>query len=301
MLSLRKIVKHFVYWYINKPLDQIKMRTYYLKPLKTCTRINCEIHKLQNESIDLVVVSFNNANLVKLQIQQIEKYCLDPYQLTIADNSTDEKKSFLIYTICKKKNVGYIRLPKQNKFSGSFSNGIAINWMYLNFIRKREPKYFGFLDHDIFPVSPFAVIPRLKTQKFYGLRHYGINKINENVWDSNSPEYWYLWAGFCFYNYQAIKNTKIDFTPLSSGKTFFDTGGSNFLSLYSSEDVSKLCFPNWERIKIREGEIRQSDYVDFIDNKWVHTINGSNWMEVSGKDAIIEKTLLQFENNIHKE
>ena len=41
------------------------------------------------------------------------------------------------------------------KNMASYSHGIACNYLIENYIRNGEAKYFGLLDHDIFPVEDF--------------------------------------------------------------------------------------------------------------------------------------------------
>jgi len=228
----KKIVNHLYYWCFVKPVTWLKIQAYYLKPARKIGHLSFKSQK--NEKIDLIIVAFNNEKVIELQIARLAKYFNDSYELIITDNSNDEQKSLLIQQICSKNNVGYLLLPKQSEFKISASHAIALNWVYRNLVKKRRPKYFGFLDHDVFPIKPVTIKKYLKKQKFYGLKHYGVNNANINTWNENTSDYWYLWPGFSFYRFQAMKNIKrIDFMPLHIHNTLFDTGGSNWLSIYS--------------------------------------------------------------------
>ena len=288
----KKIVNHFHYWYFVKPFTWLKIQVYYLKQPRKIA--NLSFKSRENEKMDLIVVSFNNEKVIELQIARLAKYFKEPYELIIIDNSSDEQKSLLIQALCAKNKVSYLKLPKQSDFKISASHAIGLNWVYRNLIKKRKPKYFGFLDHDVFPIESVRVKQYLEKQKFYGLKHYGVNNSNLNIWDENTPEYWYLWAGFSFFRFDAIANNKrIDFMPLHIHNTFFDTGGSNWLSLYSPEDRSKLQFCRWRREQCADGDI-----VDVIDDKWVHTMNGSDWRNLKKRPSFIEEVLSEFENKI---
>lgn len=294
MNLFRKIISNGYYWFIKKPARQFIGFAYLQIPIAACKKSNVSTRKINRECIDIVVISFNNDYIINMQVDKLRKHIKDPFFLTIADNSTDNNKSKQIRQICLEKEVAYIKLPSQKFFKLSASHGIALNWVYRNYIKKREPGYFGFLDHDIFPVADIRIRDILETQPYYGLKHYAVHSQNKYAWDVNSPGYWYLWAGFCFYNMAWLKNKKVDFMPFTFNAMLFDTGGSNWKSLYAN-NIEGIYFPAWERVKILLGNVRQSDFIDFIDNKWVHTINGGNWFMAATEKFRIEDILNEFE------
>jgi hypothetical protein len=87
--------------------------------------------------------------------------------------------------------------------------------------------------------------------------------------------------------------------PYKVGKnhTYLDTGGGNYPVLYSKYDKEKVEFsaPIIEKF-IRNGNNYHSDFVHFIDNDWLHAINGSNWkkFENYNKDDILKQILSEF-------
>ena len=297
-MKFSKIINHGFYWLIEKPISKLIAFGYRIIPFAFCKRVNLQNNKVSKGIIDIIIISFNNESIINIQIDKLKKYFIDPFCLTIADNSTDRTIAMQIRAICLEKNIGYIKLPKQNYFKRSASHAIALNWVYKNFIKKRQPEYFGFLDHDVFPVTFISIRSILEKQHYFGLRNYGINSKNSNVWDVNDPTFWYLWAGFCFYNTDWLRHKKIDFMFFTVDSTFMDTGGANWKSLYSKDNTLYYYFPTWKRINIGPGESRQSDFIDFIDNRWVHTINGSDWFTSKKKDKQIEEILKTFELNI---
>lgn len=293
MKVFKKVFKHLHYWYVIKPITWLKIKVYNLKPAQK--KLLVTFDKSRYEKVDLIVIAFNNEKVIELQIMRLSKYFKDPYELIIVDNSNDETKASVILDICVRNKTGYIRLPMQNKFKISASHALALNWAYRNVIKKRQPKYFGFLDHDVFPIKPVGIKQHLEKQKFYGLKHYAISSSNPNIWDRNTPAFWYLWPGFSFYNFNEIKNIRnIDFLPLHIHDSFFDTGGANWLSLYSLENTANLAFAQWEREQCADGDI-----VDIIDRAWVHTMNGSDWRKLNKRATFIEEVLLEFSSKIN--
>jgi hypothetical protein len=192
-----------------------------------------------------------------------------------------------IRAICEREHTGYISLPK-NPFStihkkGSYSHGLAMTWLYHNFIRLRQPTIFGFIDHDLFPTQPYAIAEKLGHQDFYGRLI------------QRGEKSWYLWAGYCFFSYQKVKKYSLNFLPCKIGGLYHDTGGSNYPILYSRYQQSELSFsePASERA-IRAGGSYHADFVQYIDGYWMHTINGSNWAKVKSKDDILKSLLNSY-------
>ena len=127
-----------------------------------------------SEFCDLAVVSFNNSKVVEYQIRSLNRFFKFPFRYTVFDNSTKEVVSEEILAICKKHEVGYVKLPRQEflpKGWGSYSHGIACNYLFRKFVKFGGAKYFMLLDHDLFLVDDFDISKKLKAQFFYGTRH----------------------------------------------------------------------------------------------------------------------------------
>ena len=184
---------------------------------KTCVVGNLSCVPYSN-FCDLAVVTFNNSKVVDYQIRCLNKYFKFPFRFTVFDNSTDDIIASEIKDICNRYGIVYIKLPKQNfipKGMGSYSHGIACNYLFEKYIRHGGAKYFGLLDHDIFPVENFDVSKYLEKQFFYGVKHR-----------------FYIWPGLFFVRMDAIKNKKIDFRP--SLHLHGDTGACNGLVLFKN-------------------------------------------------------------------
>jgi len=255
------------------------------KEIKQTLHFNCDIK--QDNYVCIITIAFDNEFLIEQQIRLVKKYIEDKnYIYVIADNSPTSTKRKLIQSICKGEKVGYISLP-QNPFNSlhkkpSYSHGLSMTWMYNNFIKLMKPTVFGFIDHDLFPISPYSVFERINNQDFFGRM-------------IDREKGWYLWAGFCFFNYKKTETYKLNFLPYKVENVYLDTGGSNFPVLYSKyqkEDFA-FCKPVVEK-SIREGNCYHSDFVHFIDESWLHTINGSNWAKVDSKENILKELLNEY-------
>ncbi|MEK7557924.1 MAG: hypothetical protein AAB530_01810 [Patescibacteria group bacterium] len=218
--------------------------------------------------------------MIEYQIKIIKKNILDPYIYTVADNSSIPEKQVKILALCQAHGIAYIKLP-YNHLRGSLSHGSSMNWVWKNYLKLRQPKYFGFIDHDIFPMCPLSIVSYLNKQNIYGRLQERNNK-------------WYLWAGFCFFKFNYTKNKKINFLP----KINMDTGGGNYKSIYRYIDKNNLFFPDEKLKKIRGGNIHQSDYIEYIGN-WIHTLNASNWMKIDNQNEK-EKIIANILSNLIK-
>lgn len=178
----------------------------------------------KNTTLLVIVIAFNNKEIIEKQYAHLKKYMSDDFEYVVADNSSDKKVSSELSAWCESENISYVKVPK-NPLTGvraSGSHGVALNWCYHNIIQKYTPLHFGFLDHDIFPITKTAVVKSLETA-FYGVIR---NRANT---------YWYLWPGFCFFTYSTLRKYRVNFFPYHAGKkgvTFLDTGGTNYITIY---------------------------------------------------------------------
>lgn len=255
--------------------------------------INCEINViLPLGHIDIITIAFNNEILIEKQIDLVRKYVKDKnYTHIIANNSSDIEKRKRIKNICIHKKIAYVSVPQYihkliyTRFSNGLSHGAAMNWIYYKLIMKRKPDFFGFIDHDLMPLSDYSILEKLQNQNFYGSMR-------------NREKGWYIWAGFCFYSLDIFNKIRANFLPLQLGNVFLDTGGSNYPVLYKNYDIKSICFPiviakSIRNIddKVKKPLVYHHDMIQIIDNAWLHIVNGSNQKNVKEKDIIIAKVL----------
>ena len=134
-----------------------------------------------------------------------------------------------------------------------------MNWTWHNILRPGNPRAFGFIDDDLFPTASDDLFAPLDTQEFFGL----VREVDHR---------WFLWAGFCTFRFDAVKDKPLDF-----GQDWFmglDTGGANWDVLYRSVDLSALQVPNTiftpykEGVDVRDGPMQWC-------GTWLHEIGST--------------------------
>ncbi len=131
--------------------------------------------------------------------------------------------------------------------------------------------YFGFLDHDVFPIRPTTLIDKIEQAGFYGLgqRHPATGHL-------------YLWPGFCFFSREWLAGRTLDFSGYRDGdkRNDGDTGSANW-PLFVDEDWEKMySIPHGYEVIRRPDEygLQSWGYETFGD--WIHFSNGSQWMKI---------------------
>jgi hypothetical protein len=244
-------------------------------------RRNCRNDPLDDHArLDLVTVAFNNEHVIAEQIRLLRKNLKDPFCYTVADNSADDRRGVAIERLCFEEGVPYLRLPRVRTFvpAPSLSHGRALNWLIRNYIGPRRARYFGLLDHDVFPMRPTTVIAKFSNAPAWGHLQ-------------RRDHRWYLWPGLCFFDASEIAIGELDFMP---GRGT-DTGGRNYESLFSSLDEEALEPPSHTYGRLREGDgSPQSNLYEEIGD-WLHTFNASQWMPaVAGRERLVAELLSRF-------
>lgn len=248
----------------------------------------------RESSFIIITIAFNNIDILKTQHKYLKENLEDNFNHIIADNSNNKEKSDEIRLFCEKNGSSYIKLPK-NPLTGvraSGSHGIALNWCYRNIIKKYKPKYFGFLDHDVFPIKKTCIITKI-IDGFWG------------VVRTKKEKWWYLWPGFSFYEYAKVKKYKFNFFPHHAGfnsLVFLDTGGSNYYSIFRkvnrssiAESKSRLIDLNTEKEFVMGDDSRNT--FEIIDNEWLH-IRQISWREESFSKISKENEIIDVASKI---
>jgi hypothetical protein len=170
----------------------------------------------------LVAIAFNDPGFVERQIALVKRHVAGCVHL-IADNSTDEAAARQIAATAASARCAYLRLrpgPWTKPEQGGRSHGLAMSWVWRNLLRPARPATFAFIDHDIFPTRP--------TDPFAPLHdHVVAGQVRDR---SGGHGRWYLWAGFCFFRFDAVEHRALNFSlDWAAG---LDTGGANWFSLY---------------------------------------------------------------------
>jgi len=267
-----------------------KERDFYAIPFERCIHSSCDAEPLKDrEILDIAAVAFNNAEVIGWQIQLVRKYLKDPHSYTVFDNSNDDQRSAEIRNICAAERAAYVRLPK-NHSTRTASHAVAMNWIYKNYLKRRNAEYFGFLDHDTFPTKDTGLVDMVRTQGFYGhLQERG--------------RIWHLWAGFCFFKANMMPKN-LDFSNGTIDGDVVEAGGMNWKKLYSKADRARVIFPSFRYEKIRESGNQSRSAIDEtmdsvgIIGDWMHVFSSSGWKKLGDQDdrddkihAIISKLL----------
>jgi hypothetical protein len=270
---------------INKIIKKLSQpfRDYiFLHKNAVANNIPTSLLRTHTDQVVIISVAYNNEMLLEHQIRLLNKNILDSFVFVVADNSSNVVKRKLIKSICEKYSVAYISLPQNPYATSSNSHGIALNWLYRHVILKINPKYWGFIDHDIFPIVSHSLIATLKEQPVYGhLQTRG--------------SYWYLWAGFSFFTLELVRNVNLNFMPVKVSNIMLDTGGGNWKSLFSALEKKRLKFPSHSYQVLGEGAIScvQSSQIEII-GEWAHSFNGSYWLDAPPKENALNDFLSNF-------
>lgn len=212
------------------------------------------------KDLEIYTVAFNNWQIIELLSILIKKNLIDEHKFIVVDNSNEPQTSEKIKNICIQHWHWYIKLPPNTLYC-SQSHSIALNYIFHNYIKTRNPKYFGIIDHDIFPIKQTSILDKLSNQDFYG---YLIDKNRR----SYTGDAWMLRPWFCFY-----KNIfqKMDFSVKKSFFPLFalDTWWWNYKIIYKKYNKDKIQFCERKAYGVTNSwETEIVDYADMLDLSW---------------------------------
>ncbi len=238
----------------------------------------------------VIVIAFNNLEILKVQYGYLKKFLKDPFDYVVADNGTKKEVSVAIQSFCKENNISYTKLPINplTNIRASGSHGVALNWCQRNIIEKYKPTYFGFLDHDIFPLKDVSIVQNLNLG-FYGAVR------------TRKEPYWYMWPGFSFFTFEKVKGFSFNFFPHHSGRDgsiFLDTGGSNYYSIYRKIGRENICEAKTKLINLstRKDFIKGEDSsqtFEIIDGSWLH-LRQIAWREESSNKLNDQESIVSL-------
>jgi hypothetical protein len=246
----------------------------------------------------LITIAFNNSEFIHYQILLLKKYFRDEFSHCIVDNSSDGNQKSAIKNCCISNDVSYYDVPP-NPYKNTKSHGAAMHWAYFQLIKKFSFRYFGFLDHDIFPIAEFCLKDKLEQGIFGRVIHAYHEKGYQEIATDEVP-YWSLWAGLCFFESARLKAcfpwTFNFFSKHFPEGYFLDTGGGLWNLLYS-----KLNYPSnsasFEEVEIDKffGDGNQQEKFEILDRSWVHFVSLSNWRTISDLESKKRKMIEYLE------
>jgi hypothetical protein len=212
-------------------------------------------HKaLESENIALVI-AFEQPWALNWLLQMANRNLADTTVL-VFDNSRNSAKRKEIEQVCKRNQAPYLALPANPTRHVNRSHGMAMTWVYHNVVRAIHPRIFGFIDHDLIPVRKISIADKLQDQPVYGLLNVGKFGL------------WFLWAGYCFFDYAGTRNKAINF--LYDFSRDLDTGGRNWKSLYRHLNRRQLRAATFENVSTKVPAFEEPRLVQFVDRDWLH-------------------------------
>lgn len=225
--------------------------------------------------LGIVIVSYNVADLLPLQLDAIKAFCTDQYEIIVVDNSTDNDASEAIKYHARE----HLYYRTRSLSTGSRGHAFALNFIYEKL--RREYDYFLFLDHDIFPTAEFSVIERLSEFPLGGL--------------AQQKSKLYLWPGYLFLKCSEFEI--LDFSPCHDNK--LDTGGRLYEEVESLAKDGRLIFVSEEYVENPYFKKLPYNFYSVIDKTWIHFINASGWNKVADNEERINslKNIVQRKIN----
>ncbi len=274
------------------PIKKLANLLYKVLLLHTFVRSRKEKIFFKESDFLVVTIAYNNLETIKIQHSLITTNLVDDFNYLIADNSNDKNISEKIELFCTENTISYVKIPRNplSNIRASGSHGIALNWSFVNIVEKYKPKFWGFLDHDIFPIKKTEILKHIKIGLWGAIR-------------SRGTHWWYLWPGFCFFEREKTKQYKFDFSPYHAGVdglTFLDTGGSNYNSIYKKIDRKSIDEAETKLIDIRtKKEFKKGDdssqVFEIIDKSWLH-LRQIAWRKESSNKISQQEAILDVAN-----
>jgi len=219
-------------------------------------------------------IAFNTPWLIDLLTEAWQKHSCG-FDLVIIDNSNNPAARVQNASICQKRNIPYLGLPRNPEWNPNRSHGITLNWIWSNVVPLAALKIAGFIDHDCIPIRSSDILSRMN-----GLEAYGLRCIS-----TKNPLIWKLWAGYCFFDFSIASKYKLDFKHrVEYG---LDTGGGNWLSFYRFLDqkIERDALRGKETIEMNANS--ESFEAMLIDQAFLHLEGVSYFKKYQNTDFCI--------------
>lgn len=221
----------------------------------------------------LVTIAFEDEQATAWQVALVRRFLPDAVHV-VCDNSRDPSSAASIREVAERFGVPCVSVPR-NPWTGrnaSRSHGFAMNWVWQHVLRVAQPSAFGFLDQDLFPTAPDNPFAELDGSPCAG----------DKRW---CDDRWFLWAGYCFFSFSAVRSLSLDFSPdWFSG---LDTGGSNRRVFYRDIDPESIRQRPLREVPAIPGVSLRDAYYE-TRGTWIHEAGQTGRPELRAKkrDAI---------------
>jgi hypothetical protein len=238
--------------FLKKLRNDLCLHIYLNRSAKDEDKFIAHCAQFKNKRV-LLVIAFEQPKVLEWLLEACARN-LSGFHILVFDNSRSRDFRTNTEEACKKYGVPYLGLPINRGRHPNRSHGVAMTWVYRRVVKKLEPSWFGFLDHDMIPVRKIDLGVLSESKICYGV-------INAKAY------YWTLWAGYCFYNYSQVKDLPMNF--LHDFSRNLDTGGRNWDCLYSKLDKNALNLAYRSNADVcvdPETKFR----VQLMDSDWIH-------------------------------
>lgn len=222
--------------------------------------------------LGIVIITYNVPSLITRQIELINRFCKDEFEIIIIDNSTSQQAANSIKYHALQSKCRYIR-TKATSHNGSESHAFAANFSYQTL--RGEFDFMFYMDHDLFPVKEFSVKNILEIKMFAGI--------------PQEKSKTYFWPGCFMIDNRSIDQSIVDFSV--SNKLGLDTGGNLYKLI---EEYGVLYCEFFDEVHVQNPDFNKSFYnfYSLINNgMFLHMINGSNWNNASDNEERINSLL----------
>jgi len=217
--------------------------------------------------IDLFVIGFNRPDLLREQHRLLSKYMRDEWTLAVVDNSTGTWP-VVMADAARGLGVRYMRSP-----SPKGEHHEALNFA-ARCANEEKSRFWGVLDHDVFPSASCDLVEKIKIAGFLGLGQTYSPRVGDPLR--------YVWPGWCFFSRTWLKGRIPNFDGIR-GKFKFDDGdtGSMLHTLFTPRDWESLPAVDhgYGTIRPDDGHGLQSFGYERMDS-FVHLTNSSGWKAV---------------------
>jgi hypothetical protein len=279
-LRLRPLIHRWKDW----SYDRVNAR--YVAREPDSAELDAAVARLTGRSM-AIAIAYNVPAMIAWQLRFTRRN-LTAMTYVVVDNSSDAEEAAEIRALCAAHDAPYLRAPP-NPYGGagaSRSHGLALNWAWRNLVKRAQPPVFAFIDHDMLPVAPSDLCAAVAAQPFHGrimLR----------------GERWYLWAGFCVFDFAKVAALELDFRQDWFNE--LDTGGANWSVLYRRFDLQELYARNaFASVSVEPVDPADPSVgsIERIAGDWIHVGNASGWAPIEpGKPARVDALLARYWGN----
>ena len=215
----------------------------------------------------IIIVVYNTAEFIVRQLECVDRFCKDKYQIIIIDNSTIPEVSEVIQYRIRETGCVYEK-TQANSGDPSLSHAFAANFSYWKF--KDTYDYIFYLDHDAFPIMEFSV------KEILG------EKIIAGMAQTKSSGKTYIWAGCLMVNNANIDKDIVDLAP--NVEFGLDTGGNTY-KIIEHYGLEKCVFFNEHYYENIHFKVPRYNFYSIInDGMFLHFIAGSNWNKINSEE-----------------